>query len=118
MGLFKKQIPDDLKNIYFDTETVFEMNNPAAVFQALVARHGMTRNLRKFTEQLTEYLVERGAKILKGPKGMVFYKEDEHLYNNYVEFCKSEGSEEPYEKDAFFERYATLMYCEIFENKK
>lgn len=104
------------KNIIIDTVTVFEMNNMNAVFGAISARHPyQARNIKQFKQWLDEYLFERGVKVWKGPVYTFYYKEDDALYNKYIEDC---GKNTPVSKEVFFERYLQERHDQTVEAEK
>jgi uncharacterized short protein YbdD (DUF466 family) len=102
------------KNVYYDPNTVFEVNNPDAIFQAIVTRYGETKNPKKIMKYIHEYLTERGAKVYRGIKGALYYKENSEMYDGYIDWCKSEQQNDPMSKTEFFRIYAQSRYNEIF----
>lgn len=109
------------KNIIIDNLTVFEMNNMNAVFGAITARHPyQARNEKQFKQWLDEYLFERGVKVWKGPVYTFYYKEDDHVYNKYIETCiELDGdSRNAVPKEEFFRRYLEERHRQTVEAEK
>lgn len=105
------------KAIYFDS-TIWEMMYyQDTVFKTLIARYGMTRNRKKFEKQLCEYLTERGAKVYEGSAYMIYYREDEALYQKYIKLSEKEN-QPIVPKEFFYELYPITVHAHLLLEKE
>lgn len=104
------------ENIYYDKETIWEMNNMNTIFNALVTRYGQTNNIKVFEKQFHEYLTDRGVKVYKGPRYTIYYRDNDDLYNKYKTWCE-ENQYTPNTKEMFYERYIHKLHEQLTNNK-
>lgn len=105
------------ENIYYDKETIWEMNNMTTIFDALVARYGQTKNIKTFERQFHEYLTDRGVKVYKGTKYTIYYRDNDDLYNKYKTWCEK-NKFTPDTKDGFYEKYRHRLHDDLVTKNK